>query len=277
MPEFANRAEYEKFKAEMIERLRKEEELREKWVCPQCLSFLPLSCMRCRCGYTAVQSLFPYLRVEITSSELFGIVRNEFHVGNHGTAAFLSSYLTKRFPEAEEARQVREYGEHRRGDIPHRKVPAMKTLRTAPVIAAAFLGALALFVTAFLLSSRSTINPRERKGEHMKDITGSVPANPAGHGMAVEKKTEEEESEVPQSPKKELGIKKGREIAKVFLTNKHLAIEEKCREAMQKAHIQDADYLIGCVKGYDSYGLLSSQSREIRGSVVLSELDHLIP
>lgn len=277
MSEFTSRAEYEKWKAEMLERLRKEEDLRNKWVCPQCLSSLPLSGLRCGCGYAAVQSLFPYLRVEITSSELYRIVRNEFHVGNHGTAVFLSSYLTKRFPEAEEARQVREYGEHRRGNIPHRKVPVMKTSQTAAFIAAVFLGVLCLLLAASLFFSRSSTNPRERKGEQMKDIMSSVPASPAGHSMAVEKKAVEVESEVHQSPKQKVGIKKGREIAKAYLTNKASAIREKCSEAMQKAQIQDEDYLIGCVKGYDSYGLLSPDSGELGDSANLSNLDHSKP
>lgn len=115
MPEFKSKEEYEKWKAEKIksneekiQKIKEEERLRSFWVCPECLSSNNNSQLKCSCGYTAEKTLFQDYRGNLTSSELYKTILNEFDVFNDNKAIFLSHYLIRRFPETEEARKIKE-------------------------------------------------------------------------------------------------------------------------------------------------------------------------
>jgi hypothetical protein len=242
LPEFANRAEYEKWKTEVLDHLRmEEEESRRIWVCPACLSPLPLSHLRCQCGYAAEQSFLRYFRGDVTPAELYETVRNEFHGGYEEMALFLSRYLIKRFPETVEAKHLREYRERARRMVP----PGQRVPR-----------AMAGFL--WRLPGGST----GQKPEQVRNLTGStMELGDSGGAAAVkmlqEKKgAEEREPEKVQSPREKLGFRKGRQIARTFLTNKPSEIRKKCYQAMMKTGLEDTEYLVGCMTGYDSHGLI---------------------
>jgi hypothetical protein len=273
MPEFANRAEYEKWKAEVLDHLRREEgESRKKWVCPACLSLLPLSQPRCQCGYIAEQSSLRYLRRDVTPSELYETVRNEFHAGQEETALFLSRYLVKRFPEAEEARQLREYREraHRivapgqgvfltRDGISGAKAGASVSRNTKTFITAVSVVVLCLALAVFFLWRTPAETPVQ-KPEQVRNLT-SLTLEPGGNGRSVaermlqeKKHAEEREATRVQSPRAKLGYQKGRQIAGIFLTNKPSEVREKCYQAMITTGVRDTEYLVWCITGYYSYG-----------------------
>ncbi len=274
MSEFVNRAEYEKWKTSILERLSSEEERRYKWVCPMCLSSLPLSRSNCGCGYEAGRSILRFLRGDVTSSDLYGAVRKEFHDGDHARALFLSSYLVRRFPDAEEAKHLREYGTAAEnvssGDTPQkgRRGSAVRTAEGLPsagkmvgraAIAVAFAVVLAL-VLADVFSPRSAIPPPAGKADRMNNVSSAPPpphvvAGRDGTPDGAKEDAEGDEFREPLSAMGQRGFGKGLRVAKVFLSNKPLVIWEKCDEAMQREGTQDSDYISGCMKGYDSYRL----------------------
>jgi hypothetical protein len=282
MPEFANRAEYEKWKAEVLDHLRREEEERRKtWVCPACLSLLPLSHLQCQCGYAAEQSFLRYFRGDVTPSELYETVRNEFHGGYEETALFLSRYLVKRFPEAEEAKQLREYRERARRMVlpPGQRVSRSQdsvsgtmaesspSRSTKTIITAVSVVILCLVLAAFFLWRVPVESPGQRP-EQVRNLTGST-LEPGGNGRAVaekmlqeKKKAEEREEKRVQSPRAKLGYQKGREIARVFFTNKPPEVREKCYQAMMKTGLRDTEYLVWCMTGYYSYGPVRDHQSE---------------
>jgi hypothetical protein len=268
LPEFANRAEYEKWKTEVLDHLRmEEEEHRSIWVCPSCLSPLPLSHLRCQCGYAAEQSFLRYFRGDVTPSELYETVRNEFHGGYDEMALFLSRYLIKRFPEALEAKHLREYREraHRMAQPGQRAPRAMAgspvSRSTKTVIAAVSAVFVCLALAAFFLW-RLPGESTGQKPEQVRNLTGSTMVLGGSGGATAEKMLQEKkgteggEPERVRSPREELGFKKGRRIARIFLTNKPSEIRKKCYQAMMKTGLEDTEYLVGCMTGYDSHGLI---------------------
>ncbi len=272
MPEFANRSEYEKWKAEAVGRMRKEEEERKvTWVCPACCSVLSISSMQCRCGYTAGQSLLPYFMGDVTSFRLYETVRNEFHSGDHEKALILSRYLVRRFPLSKEAEHLREYGEvprrkmrtaeglrgERGGFFPARAGASADRRRTKTVVAAISACLLGLALISLFLwhfPAKSTAPEQARNVPGLKAVPAGDERMAAEKMIEEKKEAEKSEAERLRSPLAQLGFKKGREIARVFLTNKPSRIREKCYKAMVKAGLRDTDYLVGCMTGYDSYG-----------------------
>jgi hypothetical protein len=280
VPEFTNRAEYEKWKTEVLDHLRREEEESGKtWVCPACLSLLPLSLLRCQCGYIAEQSFLRYFRGDVTSSELYETVRNEFRGGYEEKALFLSRYLVKRFPEAEEARQLREYRERAGRIPPGQRVSGMQhsvfgtttgsslSGSTKKIIAAVSIVILCLMLAAFFLRRIPAESPVQ-KPEEVKNLTGSTPEPGGNSRVAAEKmlqekrKAEEGEAKRVQSPQAKLGYQKGREIARIFLTNKPAEVREKCYQAMLKTGVRDTEYLVWCITGYYSFGPVGGHQAE---------------
>lgn len=115
MPEFKNREEYEKWKSEKIksnedrsQKLKEEERLKKLWVCPDCLSSNDNPQLKCSCGYTIDKIPLNFFNGNLTASELYKIILSEFDLLNDTQAIYLSHYLIKRFPNAEEARKIKE-------------------------------------------------------------------------------------------------------------------------------------------------------------------------
>ncbi len=100
MPEFKNKEEYLKWKAERVtaisEKLKKQKDEQEKsqeskeeeeklnnlWICPDCLSSNNISEVKCQCGYTANVKYLKYLRGSITPSELYKKIKDYYDAGN---------------------------------------------------------------------------------------------------------------------------------------------------------------------------------------------------
>jgi hypothetical protein len=281
LPEFTNRAEYEKWKAEVLDHLRREEEESgKKWVCPACLSLLPLSHLRCQCGYIAEQSFLRYFRGDVTPSELYETVRNEFRGGYEETALFLSRYLVKRFPEAEEAKQLREYKERALGMVPpgqgvsHTQDGVSGTMagssvsrNTKTVAAVVAVVILCVALAAFFLW-RTPAEPPVQKPEQERNLT-SLTQEPGGNSRSVaeemlqeKEKAEEREATRAQSRRAKLGYQKGRQIEGIFFTNKPWEVREKCYQAMMKKGVRDTEYLVWCITGYYSYGPIRGHQPE---------------
>lgn len=115
MSQFKTKEEYEKWKAEKIksnedraQKLKEEEKLKKLWVCPDCLSSNDNSQLKCSCGYTIDKIPLNFINGNLTASELYEIVLHEFFLLNDSRATYLSHYLIKRFPNAEEAIKIKE-------------------------------------------------------------------------------------------------------------------------------------------------------------------------
>lgn len=126
MPEFKNKEEYEKWKAQrtasIVERLQnqkeeeeklrklkeEEEKLRNLWICPECISSNDISQLKCSCGYAIDETLLQYVKGSLTSEELYKTISNELFIGNNEQASLLAHYLIKRFPDTEEAKDLSE-------------------------------------------------------------------------------------------------------------------------------------------------------------------------
>jgi|GEM_PF-3864534 rubrerythrin len=124
MPEFNNKEEYEKWKAEKLksnidriqslreeERLRleklKEEEKQSKlWVCPACLNSNDISQIKCQCGYTVDEMFLEYCKGNLTPVGLLKGINEAIATKNNKLEVFLSHYLLKRFSDSAEAEKT---------------------------------------------------------------------------------------------------------------------------------------------------------------------------
>lgn len=110
MPEFKTKEEYEKWKSEKIksnekraQKLEEEEKLRNIWICPECMSSNNKSQHNCQCGFTIDENTFQYFRGNLTPVELYKIRLN----CSENSLPIMSQYLLKRFPDSEEAQQIK--------------------------------------------------------------------------------------------------------------------------------------------------------------------------
>ena len=270
MPGFDSRAEYENWKEKMIEQLRGDAELKDSWVCPKCLTSHPGSRLRCNCGFLAEQSLYRYFRAGMTSSELYRTIRHKFHEGSHEVAVFLSSYLIKRFPEAEEAMYLREYREYHPGNVGQKcpsealsargqrttERPPLKAGQNRRLLAVGSLFFLSLILAAVFLVRFAVFLPVQRDHAEKKLAKST---NEGTHAGGIEGKIiTEMELQGVRTPRSKSGFEKGVEIAGEFLTNKPSVIREKCYQAMRETQTGDEEYQRGCLEGYASTGLLST-------------------
>jgi RNA polymerase subunit RPABC4/transcription elongation factor Spt4 len=110
MPEFKDKEEYEKWKAEKlksnIETLKEDERLSKLWICPECLNSNDNTQTKCQCGYTAAERLLNYFRFNITANNLFRMIVGDKKLGDD-EKVLLSHYLAKRFPGAEESKAIK--------------------------------------------------------------------------------------------------------------------------------------------------------------------------
>jgi len=108
MPEFKTKHEYAQWKAAKMEESQREAALNKIWVCPECLSSNENAVTKCNCGYVVNERIFPSLKGNIKSQELYKIILNEFDMFNDTSAIFLSHYFVKRFPNNEEALKLKQ-------------------------------------------------------------------------------------------------------------------------------------------------------------------------
>lgn len=125
MPDFKNKEEYQKWKAERLkssvekmqaekeaekqalEKVREDERLSKLWICPECLNSNDSLQLECQCGYTLDEKYSEYFKGNLKSTRLYKIIKDMYDFNNDDKEVFLSFYLLKRFPETYEANKIK--------------------------------------------------------------------------------------------------------------------------------------------------------------------------
>jgi len=61
---------------------QKEAALSKTWICPECLSSHETTINKCDCSYVPDEYIFPFLKGNITSQEIYKIILNEVDLFN---------------------------------------------------------------------------------------------------------------------------------------------------------------------------------------------------